>query len=1683
MAKKKADTGSNDSLQNTSNAGSASFVKGLVRDFDENFDPESSWPYARNAVNNSVEGDLGLLGNEMANYPCAQATYTIMGRVHLFKQYWIIFSTDVPTSATSSEIGLYDEDLCTYRVIVNDACLNLSTFNLITGASKENFDCSWSVYFSDGRNPDRVLNVGNPDLWPTSAYLGNNYYTDNILWPGVSWVQTCKSEDGCTICTDTNVLDCDKIKINKIVNTPCIRVDNSVTGGNLYNGSYFAVIGYTIDGQRYGDYTSPSNVQYIFNRNAIGGSLDITITNLETSAFTEFELVVVSIIDQATVAKKIGIYNTSQAITINLDNINDSLVTVPLEFITIRTPKYETSQSMFEVSNYLLRIGPRTTFDFNYQPLANQITTNWVIAQYPSNYYKAGGYITGYMRDEVYSFFIRWIYDTGEKSKSYHIPGRAALPGETDNAAPIDSIYGPIDLERFFEVNNTATIDFGLPIGDTVEDGGVVVRRGIMAYWESTEKYPDQMPDVWADLCNKPIRHHKMPEDIIGGDTSYTRATGSSGRTLATHINILGVEFQNIQAPTYVDENGNTTFIPGIVGYEILRGSREGNKSVVAKGIINNMREYTTASGDEGLYPNYPYNPVKNIHSGFGANGYLDPSLSNTPVNGNGSNYGIVTTNDVKKNYFTFHSPDTNFYKPYLSVKELRLYTELGSANNVAGNFEEAPGQPRQKILTDLSLITSTIVGMAEAALSMRGKQTRNSESPRILNLGLGTDTLPLPGVFAPSISGYPSLTTAGIIGTTNTAINLLDGLSEVVGADFAATILGIGVPANTFYAQYGLSEAGMRGYIGRAQGVISEEGLLAGLPTGLSVAAGVVTFFNLTSTATNNNLELIYSLVRFRQYVLRYISHGVLHRDNLGNSSGPNKRRFISDSGYLTNQFNVFDNRRINNLFRSGSVILKTQGLIQHPNITDNTVCTVGTNHTTESGYSGDEVTFEKPFTPFTSTASCYYVGTKLRYRNQYGQLDSIKQIPINCSIIVDDNTPINSTTSVFKTPVLFGGDIYISRYTEKNTFFYFSDWLYNEPDGTDFDYSLRYLGLYPRYWANFEKYDTQGFLGSVLGNLFQSSEWNTPANTNNLDGELESTGNGLNFQDLFDLSTYRFNRKFAYMYLFQSGVRDFYVETDLNIAQRDWGDLDEQKYYEVLTNLSELFDTNIIKSGNYFKLDPSLSISNLFNSVISWGNIQDRSYNPIIASLCYQYLPNRVIYSLPESNENRKDNWQVFLPNNYKDFRSEVLSVKDIGKNGAMIFFKYDSPVMFQGSETLETDLGTKITIGDGALFSQPLQSLVNSDESYEYGSCQDKFSIISTPMGVYWISQNQGKVLGVVGNLTEVSSDGMRWWFGKFLPFRLLNDFPDFQLIDNPVAGIGCQSIYDNDFQLLYFSKKDYELKKNLPEGVSITYSGKGTDFLLNGRTVIKLGDPLYFNNVSWTLSYDPKSKIWVSFHDWHPDLTMPSKLNFISTKGNTMWRHNDTSASYCNYYGVDYPFQVEYVLDTGQEVVTLRNIEYLLECYVYDIDGIDRFHLLDYNFDDLVVYNTEQVSGKLNLSLSPKNDPFNRLNYPRVNADNIDIIYDKVEQKIRVNQFWDITDDRGEFNPNVQRPIWLTEWDGYKKELNPANLNYNKSTFERKKFRHYYNNVLFTKKVSGNVKMLMKIANNKNLNSPR
>ena len=138
-----------------------------------------------------------------------------------------------------------------------------------------------------------------------------------------------------------------------------------------------------------------------------------------------------------------------------------------------------------------------------------------------------------------------------------------------------------------------------------------------------------------------------------------------------------------------------------------------------------------------------------------------------------------------------------------------------------------------------------------------------------------------------------------------------------------------------------------------------------------------------------------------------------------------------------------------------------------------------------------------------------------------------------------------------------------------------------------------------------------------------------------------------------------------------------------------------------------------------------------------------------------------------------------------------------------------------------------------------------------------------------------------------------------------------------------------------------------------------------------------------------------------------------------------------------------------------------------------DCTDRYHVLDFNFNWAYIYNTEQVSGNLHLNMKPKNNAPELNNFPQSFEDVNDplnsrheILYEKVEQKYRFNQFWDSTDNRGEQiipsgNFNSGAPLVLgfaplrTDLDGYRQWLNPQNIDYFKDPLQRKKFRHYWN----------------------------
>ena len=1858
-------------IQNTSQNVTNTFIKGLNKDSDPSFVQEGMWTHARNATNNTIEGNLGTLSNESSNFLCATTGATmpafgsnavvskyIVGAIQLFSDKWIVYTAGHNAFGASvmSEIGLLEEERCIYRPIVQDKCLGFDKRFLISGSAREREDCSWQVYWADGLNPDRILNVGDPQTWPDYSYQWEantlinpnqqsynnaiNYYVDNNgdrqLWPGVAWIQDCDSSPACLICTDTNELDCDAIRLARLVNTPCLNIKLGEAGGNLRNGTYFATIAYAIKGQKVTDYFSPSNTQPIYFPDDLQGALTIDI-EADTENFDEFILVVVQNINQGTVAKQIGIYST-RTNTIELDQIKDELITVPLEIIPITNPVYETSDQMTDVNNYLLRVGPRSKFDFNYQPLANLIKTKWVSVEYPSNYYVKGGGKGSYLRDEVYAFFIRWVYNTGDKSASYHIPGRIAKDytytksgssvqvtgNERDEVVPngIQDFNTLTSTDQLFESYNTANLNGNPNILNTIlPDGGKVIASGEMGYWESTEIYPDNQAEIWNssqycwtgldghagitdpvtdttsyfnDLCGLPIRHHKFPDNYLSPKTlHYEPAAGQNDPNLLK-IRLMGVIFESIPLPK--DNEGND--IPGIVGYEILRGSREGNRSIIAKGMINNFRTYEI-KGDVrrdrlGLYANYPFNTIQSpLNTGTGNQhntGFNDPYIKTSP-------YQQL----VPKEIISFHSPDTMFRTPFLESTELKLYGALSGWSDQ--RFQEPREHPKFKLLSDLTMTFAFVAGVAEGLISMLGKKTISQPGASFTSQAVPNIT----GTFLPNPPGGGSISTTPLFAPVSTlqAQNITGDPSNIVppippltasyfskleayfnlGSIFTNTSqitntvedifndfnykMGF-INGGTFTAPSIDTDLSAAVFLGGAAG----QAVLAGL----GIANKFLYYF---AEGTDVALQAIYAFIKFDQYALQMISHGLydsfISPTSLQTSIVNGQ---VVQDAYITrfrigDAFYIRDNIQevqtfgppasqlrysINNLKRSDTVTLRTltgpyavPGFPQGADDGPKYILTPGGTYYDQSlvtlsyfdnnasgqgnawGNAGEPNFRNRVDTPFSLPIASHYGAIKIRKRNQYGQLQSIKQIAITpCEQKLSDSYYASHTTTeqyycaaddatyfirkITMTPVFFGGDTFVNRYTEKNTMFFFYDWLYSQPDGFEFNYFLRQMIPEPRFWVNSSEYDFAEFSDFFVniftpGNVPPGTGWK-PTNYYNMDCDNYDYRNDSigNYPGIF-------RPKDCYFYLTASSVRDFFVESEVLVDFRIQGITDAEKHYDPYkyTDLDAMFDTDpqIITRGNEYRYDYSLSITKAFSQYFSAGNLQSRYYDPFVAQLCYTYYPDRIIYSLPQQQEAFKDSWSVYLVNNYKEFKSQISGVKTVNKNGIIITFKNDSPLMYQGVDTLQTDLGTKITIGDGGLFSQPEQSVVNADRSYEYGSSQNRLSILSSPAGIYYISQNQAKIFGFGQGLKEISQIGLKWWFNNFLPYKLTEDFPNYPYQDNPVSGIGCQSLYDNENTVIYFSKKDYRLKAQWKNKVVyvplITFGkkkGQGDYFqILNSDgtvqpAIYQLGDSILFEDASWTLSFDPKNELWISFHDWHPNLSIPTKNTFLTTKGNTIWKHNSVCDNFCNFYGTQYPFEIELPITTGQTVTTMKSVEYILECYRRKaFNCIDQFHVLDYNFDRAVVYNSEQASGYLNLNIFPKNNVVLSQTYPQLNQSNLssfDILFSKEENKYRFNQFWDITKDRGEFPVGSDYPptgpvvpgttvlqgnydeniLWNTSSNGYIRELNQTNLDYNKPQLQRKKFRHYLNYLTLIRENSSDTNMILKLVNTKN-----
>lgn len=1515
-------------------------------DYSEMNNEPNMWVFARNTTLNSQNGDILHLQNEPSTKFCAEFPYTYIGSIKLKDNRFAIFTTN----NTSSEIGILNANTCTYIKVVNDPCLNFHTDNPIFGTSKENFDNSENIYWADGsRNEIRYMNL--------SKVPYKYEFADD----------SCKTKDY------TDELDCDALSFTKQLSVPQIFV-NKASFGSLKNGSYQFAVAYGDNDQRITDYFSVTAPMPVWNHKNSGSALELDIQDLDLD-FSQYQLIVIATIEGQTFYKIIGTYPSAQNKHVVSTIDKPEFIDIPLEEISVKRTYYQKADYLTSNDQYLFLSGVSSRKKLNYQLSALDITSKYVVYRVPVDFYSKYNDV-GYYRDEVYSFAIQWLYDDGEWSELFHIKGREAKDSDLTIVYGNDVFEPKSDCDyekevKFYQVYNTADKLKPFNVEFRTCDR-TIIGEGNMAYCQSSENYPDNLAQYGKYACT-PIKHHKFPDEA----KVPRYFIDEDGKT---YLQILGVKFNNIPHP--LDENNKP--LTNVRGYRIWRGDRNNNRSVIARGLLTNVREHADLQSKKLYkYSNYPYNGLKpdlfisqkqTYNKQSGEKDYDPPKI-------------------VSDTEFTFYAPHCLFDR--VSLGDYITFNTQETAQ-VEGYFNEVFKHPKAKLLSDKALYFAILLGAIDGVLrAFLGEKVE-------LAVKNGTVTA------TTATTGTPTSTTWAFnnIKLVQRANDVLKSVSNV---DAGSSLV--------------------------------EKPLLKAL--GSLAKFGAFPFY--MAETSQKVIDILYNITSWRQYAAQYNSKAFF---NVQKIIKPGEyRRRIDSYQYLSQGLNPLVDSpgyEYNNLFKEDNVYIKVNVPVKKL-----------TGDTSQTSISKSK-TCGLLNVPIQSKASLYYGTVKRTFPNQYGQLDSIKYLS-TASLFKTASKP--TATTKYSTTAIFGGDCFINKFSVNNPTDLFSHPLYDVPDGFSYDYRNYRALAYPRYWADTSVYEFLNIIPTPTltnKNSFPK-ESNLPRQKYNLDCKNKKGFSLINN---------------SYFYTSINGVFEFIVESDYNLDNRDWKK-QQADFYTKNNNLQKLFENK----GENRELEEFIYDKSYSKQMIEeFFYQQDRTFDP---SVDLSYAKNSTVYSLPSFKEQKFDNWLTFLPNNIFNFSSSqfgsLTAIKIIDDQKLIFLFDRTSPYITPGRAELKTVDNKTIYLGDGTLIREPRPLILTDDN---FGNCQSRFAFNYTKFGFFYPSQRKGNIFQFQGSLNEISRDGMYFFFNKELPSKLLTYFPNYHNFDNPFTGVGLTSSYDPTYETYYLTKKDY-----VPKLDTITYNEQTKKFY-NNAIEISLSDTRYFDDAGWTVSYNPSIKGFVSFHDYKPSDYLSSEKHFFSiiNSGNrsSIHEHNVRFDSFCNFYGIDYPHSFILPINNGQNVEVLHNIEYQAETFIYNPNGIDRYHVLQSTYDKALVYNTEQCSGWLNLLQKNKSNMAEMLKYDKLNlnVNSFDIYIDKVEQKYRFNQIRDISKDR-----TLQEPLILTSVNGYEFVLNTNAVDYKKSIYERKKIRHTHSKLYLEKTVSGSNKHIFYLSNSKQVQSPR
>lgn len=1445
--------------------------------------------YALNAAVENFDANSVNYQNEPGNELCIRFPegFVLIGEHFIIEKNKHIFFITNPSTG-DSQIGYMDNNDCEYRVLVNALCLNFNINYPIHKVVHRITNCNTEIYWTDGYNPRRYLDIDDiPKILKSGTALCSPVYTDD--------------------------LDCNQLKLQPNFNIPELTIVDVISGGNLLAGTYQFAIQYSDpSGNPFTSYYSVTNPtpiadEFVTTPNfnyPVGKSIVVNVDNLDVSGqFEYFNLAVIKTINGVTSVDLVGTYfidNNNQQITYT----GQSTINLVIQDIFEKFPFYEIAQDLTAVQDVLVWDQLTSIDRINYQQVANNITLQWETWRIPptENYANEinATNLRGYLRDEVYAFEIVFLLKNGKQTDGFHIPGREitaleqSLPRIPETDPDFIGTPDPVTHDLpYWKIYNTASVTGFSPEYSSNDAYKGPYQFGEFAYWESVEEYPCNT-DVWGNLAGQKIRHHKFPDVNIS--PIYQSKNFSTPQAMVMGNDAvfpIGVKIDPSQILTLIQTSNLTDDQKAdIVGFKIVRGDRSVNKSIVAKGMLRNVGEYSREE-QSFYFPNYPYNDLNE-----------DPFLTTTnnayqseckPFDVYVTSLGTNPIDGSPLARIQYYSCENNkaVYKDYTSIQD-DVICSVGKPRFIIGGGEV--GYADYDVYTlDAPLGATFTASYDDRFLGPTVLSVGDTED--IVEVVADTEVICTASCADAQIRRIRQVRSGVDCGGTT----LLDGFTDEnrYRQIFNSPETSFGQP---FLADILKLESVMFGS-GKAHFVevkdnakyklLSEAAQKAALDSSAKLGS-ITSPFSATAmfTAYQSYLTIYINGITRKNYAYSFNSigdynYGVGVPDNQGI-----KQRELDIARYLIPGVqSVGDDLPINNWNRESSVFMKTNidtTALPYPDKSPNMLSGITSIVTDRSRFTISEIgNCGTPAKEEPIQIVSYYASLKNSVVNQWGQIYSYETIDTGYQYII--NSP-NPTTTVF------GGDTFISRFAFKTKLPFFIDNRVNAPDDSDIFYDEIGNVAYPRFWHSsrsiLENYSIpgQGVMANIISYKAHNFDCPNDVGTDVIVSTSTTTTTSTTFPPggpggVTPSSTVTYYD--GYFYLFAYGIPNFYCESSYNLDLRQAFNNREGDFWpHVSTDIPDdwLQQSFVpIAQDNTYYYNTTFSKQNRENTFTHLPPDWEEKF-------CYTNYPFRAIYSDAQNidADNRVNNWLIYRAISYFDFPQNYgnLVALDGIQNRAILARFENKTLMYNNLLTIDTSNPQAAYVGNPLLFrGAPPIDFAETDLGY-VGS-QHKM-LLKIPQGQVTVDAKRGQVFLIQGTqAVDLSGfgSGMNRFFIEHLPFIIYRSFPEVN-IDNHFKGIGLHGVYDAVYDRVIITKLDYA-----PKSKDILYDPIEQVFYINNvvngltiRQTVNVSDERYFCNVSWTLSFNMNTKSWISFHSYIPNWYVAENNFFYSGQNN-------------------------------------------------------------------------------------------------------------------------------------------------------------------------------------------------------